>query len=155
VAYDDPWEALAGERGDLVPFGLDLEWEAEGAATPRPGGGGYGQWCTVTGEILLGADRIDVTAGGHREHAWGAAADLSRRVRVRTGDGRRLWGGDGWVVGENGENLEADLENEETGLAATPVAVCPFTVPGRPWVESLCRAPGGGGGWVGADYARS
>ena len=160
VAYDDPWEALAGERGALVPFGLDLEWEAEGAATPRPDGAGYGQWCTVTGEILLGEDRIDVTAGGHREHAWGVAADLSRSVRVRTGDGRRLWGGDGWQVAEIGDNEETRAtvetgDNVETGAAATALAVCPFAVPGRPWVESLCRAPGGGGGWVGADYARS
>jgi hypothetical protein len=173
VAYDDPWDALRGERGDLVPLGLDLEWEAEAPATPRPDGNGYGQWCSVTGEILLGDDRIDVTAIGHREHAWGPAAELpARSVRIRTGDGRRLWGGDAWMVDGPGTPIEAPPATEaETGVetatetatetasevevAVTDVAVCPFAVPGRPWVETLCRAEGGGGGWLGGVYTRS
>ena len=134
VGYDDPWDALAGERGDLIPFGIDLEWEGDEPPTPRPGGGGYGQWCTVTGEILLGDDRIDVTATGHREHTWGPAAELQTpSVRLR---------GRGWGA------------PDPAGLPeATVLAVAPFAVPGRPWIEQLCRTDEGGGGWVG--YTRS
>ena len=118
VAYDDPWEALRSERGDVVPLGLDLEWEATAAPTAGPDGSGYGQACAVSGEVLLGDERVDVTAPGYRRHAWGEAADLPDGPdRVRGGE---------------------------------PVAVCPFAVPGRPWVETLYTD-----GWGGAPYTRS
>ena len=118
VAYDDPWEALRSERGDVIPLGLDLEWEADAAATARPGGSGYGQSCSVSGEVLLGDARFGVSAPGYREHAWGSAADLPDGPdRVRTGKS---------------------------------VAVCPFAVPGRAWVETLYAD-----GWGGAPYTRS
>ena len=72
VALDDPADALAGERGELVPFGLDLEWEAAGPERDRPDGGAYGQPGDVHGEILVGADRIAFEGAGWRAHAWGA-----------------------------------------------------------------------------------
>ncbi len=115
VAYDDPWEALRSERGDIIPLGLDLEWEEAAPATARTGGSGYGQACAVTGEVLLGETRVDVDVPGYREHLWGEATTSTR-----------VPGGD-------------------------PVAVCPFAVPGRPWVETLYR----GGVWAGAPYTRS
>jgi len=129
VAYDDPWEALRGERGDVVPFGVDLEWEAAAPAEVLPGGSdGYGQWCTVSGEVLLGDDRLEVASLGYREHAWGAAAELGERSV-------RLPGG-------------------ETGEMGETVGVCPFAVPGGGWVEELVRT-GRGAGWVGRPYTRS
>jgi hypothetical protein len=118
VAYDDPWEALRSERGDVIPLGLDLEWEAAASATARPDGSGYGQACAVSGEVLLGDARVDVDVAGYRQHTWAGAADLP--------DGPER------VRGED------------------PVAVCPFAVPGRPWVETLYP-----GGWGGAPYTRS
>ena len=119
VAYDDPWEAARSERGDVVPFGLDLSFESTGEASPA--GNGYGQWCAVSGEVLLGDLRVPVDCAGHRAHAWGPGPVLpSPFVRVR-------------------------------GTPGDVVAVCPFIVPGGVWVESLCRSSGprGEGGWVG------
>ena len=74
VALDDPAEALRGERGQPVPLGLDLEWEATGKPGPDGalGPGGYAQPATVHGEVLLGSQRIDVDARGWWSHAWGA-----------------------------------------------------------------------------------
>jgi hypothetical protein len=135
VAYDDPWEAARSERGDVLPFGLDLSFVASEPPSPlgrdsgvgresgdgaESGGGGesgYGQWCRVTGEVLLGDTTFDVDCGGHRAHAWGGLP--SPFVRVRGTPGRA-------------------------------VAVCPFPMGGGVWVESLCPdEDGGGGGWVG------
>lgn len=69
VAYDDPTEAFRSERGDLVGLGFDLEWEATVPAAAA--GDGYGQPCRVTGEILVGDERLDFDASGYRSHTWG------------------------------------------------------------------------------------
>ena len=69
VALDDPFDAWSGARGVLVPFGLDLEWEAEADVEWR--GDGYGQHCRVSGDVLLGSERIELTSAGHRRHRWG------------------------------------------------------------------------------------
>lgn len=71
VAFDDAREACRGQRGDLVPFGLDLEWEAAGPVDHREGADGYDQAGDVHGEILLGQEAIDFEGTGHRVHAWG------------------------------------------------------------------------------------
>lgn len=70
VALDDPGDAFLGERGDRVPLGLDLEWEATSGIVPIDGDG-YGQQCHVSGEILVGPERLDFTGLGYREHRWG------------------------------------------------------------------------------------
>jgi hypothetical protein len=126
AAYDDPEEAGRSERGDVVPFGLDLEWEATGDPTDRAEGRGYGQWCAVHGEVLVGDDRVTVDAPGHREHRWGErAAQPERRLAIPPV----------WRVGEWNE-------------APVPVQRSPVAVPGRPWVETLSRL-GDSAGWVG------
>lgn len=101
VALDDPLEAWGDERGDVVPFGLDLEWEA--AAPVEPLGPhssgrqseGYAQCCTVHGDVLIGDERIEVDASGHREHAWGVS-ELARfpgwRVSAPGVEAGPLWG---------------------------------------------------------------
>ena len=78
VALDDPAEGLRGERGDPVPLGLDLEWEATGAPTAEQAG--YAQPAAVHGEVLLGSQRLEVDGRGWWAHRWGAAP----------------WRGDGW-----------------------------------------------------------
>ena len=83
VALDHPREAFAGERGDLCPLGMDLEWEsADDASAGRRRGGGYEQRCTVHGEVLVGAERLEVDGTGWRTHRWGD---------------RDWWGGDPWT----------------------------------------------------------
>jgi hypothetical protein len=85
VALDDPIEAFGGERGDLVGLGFDLEWEATGPAW-APGPDGYDQACRVSGEILVGDERLEFAGRGHRGHAWGVqdwwAAPRSRASGV-------------------------------------------------------------------------
>lgn len=70
VALDDPADAFLGERGERVPLGFDLEWEATAGVVPTDDVG-YGQPCHVSGEILVGPERLDFTGLGYREHRWG------------------------------------------------------------------------------------
>lgn len=96
VALDDPVEAFSGCRGDRTALGLDVEWESDPSALVEVPGG-YELACRVEGEVLVGAERIDVAAGwGRRRHTWGPAA-----AREEAGGGR-LWGrlDDGTVVAE-------------------------------------------------------
>jgi hypothetical protein len=82
VALDDPGEAYEPElRGEKVPFGLDLEWEAAGPVYDYPGVTRYEQSCRVSGDILVGTDTIAFDAWGQRDHSWGV----------------RDWWGTGWV----------------------------------------------------------
>ena len=61
-------------RGERVPVGWELEWENDddprwvGAA---PGERRYVAGCAVTGEVLVGHDRYELDAAGHRSHRWG------------------------------------------------------------------------------------
>jgi hypothetical protein len=75
VRLDDPLDAFRGERGERLPIGLDLSWEAtvpahapdvEGRATD-----GYVQAGRVYGDVLVGDRRIDIDARGLRAHTWG------------------------------------------------------------------------------------
>lgn len=74
VGLDDAADAYAdgGERGDRVPLGFDLEWEAAAPVHDTVERlARYEQSCTVTGEILVGDERIEVDATGQRDHSWG------------------------------------------------------------------------------------
>jgi hypothetical protein len=71
VGMDDPADAYRGERGDRVPLGLDLEWEAAAPVFNYPDGTRYGQPCQVHGQVLVGDERLDFDGSGQREHAWG------------------------------------------------------------------------------------
>jgi hypothetical protein len=71
VALDDPAEAYLGERGDLVALGFDLEWESYGAAYEYPGVTRYEVSCNVSGEVLVGEERISLDCPGQRDHSWG------------------------------------------------------------------------------------
>jgi hypothetical protein len=75
VALDDPADAWAGERGDRIGLGFDLEWEATGPPEPTAGSGiGYRQACRVSGDILVGpSERLVFDGGGRRAHRWGPA----------------------------------------------------------------------------------
>jgi hypothetical protein len=139
VALDDPLEAWRGERGDVVPFGLDLEWEAAGAPMPGPGGG-YGQWCDVSGEVLVGDLRIPVECGGFRSHGWGASAPLpDLRVAVRP-----LWAETGFGVEWGADRLPSRV----AGMAVDRGRVSPVAVPGRPVVHAVCEGGDGRWGWA-------
>ena len=88
LGVDDPEELYGRQLGERVPLGFDLEWEAEAPAAGR--GGGYGQWCRVSGEILVGSEEIDFDGHGRRSHRWGLSALWDRRwfrIHGRLDDG--------------------------------------------------------------------
>ena len=71
VALANPADAFHGERGPDVAVRLDLEWDgvAPGfayAATTR-----FEQSAWVTGEVVIGDERIAVDCPGQRDHSWG------------------------------------------------------------------------------------
>ena len=76
LQVDDPADMYHDQRGTLVPFGLELDWETDRAAylwppvTPR-----YEIPCRVHGRVLLGDEVIEVDGWGQRDHSWGAARD--------------------------------------------------------------------------------
>jgi hypothetical protein len=71
VAMDDPADAYRGERGDVVALGFDLEWESIGPEYEYPGVTRYEVSCNVSGEVLVGEQRISVDCPGQRDHSWG------------------------------------------------------------------------------------
>lgn len=71
VALDDPLDALGDERGQPTPLGFDLEWETAGPGYAYPGVTRYELSCRVTGEVLVGTDRLVVDGWGQRDHSWG------------------------------------------------------------------------------------
>lgn len=71
VGVDDPTEVYGELRGDRTAFGLDLEWETEGSAYAYPGVDRYEVPCRVSGEVLVGAERIELDGTGQRDHSWG------------------------------------------------------------------------------------
>jgi hypothetical protein len=72
VSLDDPLEAYGAAWGERVPFGLDLEWETDGAVFRYPPGlDRYEVPCHVHGEVLVGAERVEIDGPGQRDHSWG------------------------------------------------------------------------------------
>lgn len=138
VALDDPVETYRGERGDRVPFGLDLEWEAVAPAFDYPGTTRYEQSCQVHGEILVGGERIEFSGPGQRDHSWGPR-DWWRFGWLWTAgwldDGTRFHGASielgearyqpGYVVSPGGELTGVFGWKQDTTLAAEgfPAAV--------------------------------
>ena len=185
VAFDDPVEAYGDERGRPVAVGLDLEWEATGPASPAVNGGGYGQPCTVHGEVLVGAERIQVDAFGARSHFWGVRNwnEPWWQAHGRLDDGCAFWavgGGDAtagrgaWYQGEEPEAVQSTATLElvdgdgalprrlaltlaDTTADLTVVAHAPVVVPG-PLGSGTAAASGGAGRsrfWRGLIHVRA
>ncbi len=140
VALDDPREAFGGERGDLCALGMDLEWESAGDARSSAGGG-YEQRCTVHGEVLVGAERLEVDGTGWRTHRWGD---------------RDWWDGNPWAWAGGGTDVEVVTDGgglitaaTVDGPPATLLAHAPVAIPaadgGRSRLDrALCRFDSGG-----------
>ena len=72
VALDDPVDAYGDLRGERIAFGLDLEWETVGEVFRYPPGlDRYEVPSRVHGEVLVGAERLEIDAIGQRDHSWG------------------------------------------------------------------------------------
>ena len=147
VALDDPTEAYGGERGDPVPVGLDLEWEAMAGPLRWPERHSYGQPSHVHGDVLVGRERLAITGFGNREHGWGPVDWWGRGWSWATG---HLEDGTPFGRGlEGGTSLDLDGHHLVAGgwLGPTarlhPVAHAPVQIPlglaGRP-ASRLARA---------------
>ena len=142
VGVDDPTEVYGRElRGERVPFGIDLEWETDGQVYPYPGVDRYEVPCRVSGEVLVGAERIEVDGVGQRDHSWGvrdwwaygwcwssAALDDGTRVHATH-------------VAVGGDQLYATgyLQSASGGLVAVDRVSCdqdlgPDGLPNRAWI---------------------
>jgi hypothetical protein len=106
LAFEDPQQAVGSRRGDRTPVGFDLEWESEPDDVAVTAPGCYRLACRVHGEILVGAERIELDGWGCRDHVWGTrpwwTADWSR-VAGRAGDGSPIGhtgvpDGEGWTT---------------------------------------------------------
>jgi hypothetical protein len=79
LRFDDPAEALVSDRGDRIPVGADLEWEAPDR---------------VVGEVLIGRARIPVdgtglfTETGHADGATVTGRSASRPAAAPDRRGR-------------------------------------------------------------------
>ncbi len=143
-----PGQDHADVRGDRVPLGFDLEWEADGPAVEPPGGtgpgvvGGFVQASRVHGELLLGDAEIDLHAVGARHRRWGRLDWWGEGGWRATGthDGGRTWAAEGRggvvdvvVVGADGRatatagtgdaDLDADGLPTGFGFAAEDLVV--------------------------------
>lgn len=116
VGLDEPGEAYAEDlRGDKVPLGIDLEWQAQAPVYDYPGVTRYEQSCLVTGEILVGNSAISFDGWGQRDHSWGV----------------RDWWGTGWLwtsgrlddgTAFHATKVESDRFEFEPGYVARPGA---------------------------------
>lgn len=94
VGLDDPRELYGRQFGDRVPLGFDLEWEEDGRVDDGSDATvTYHQPCTVSGEILVGAEEIDFVGFGRRERHWGVRRGWDARwfrAHGRLDDGTRF-----------------------------------------------------------------
>ncbi len=73
LRLDDARDALVDEpRGEQVPFGLEMEWESEGAPFRYTITDRYEVPCRVHGKVTVGDETIEVDTIGQRDHSWGA-----------------------------------------------------------------------------------
>lgn len=126
VSVDDAAEVYGDLRGDRVPFGLDLEWETDGAVYPSTGATRYQVPCSVHGEILVGGETIDFDGLGQRDHSWGV----------------RDWWSIGWVCTagalEDGTRFHATHRRSRDPEAGAPGFV--QAPGGRPEPIASCTA---------------
>lgn len=130
VGADDPADVYGDLRGDRVPLGFDLEWETAGATYAYPGVTRYEVPCTVHGEVLVGAERIEVDGHGQRDHSWGVRDWWSYGwswTAGRLDDGTRFHGvdvvladtalyGTGYVADPGGTMAGTDVVDHGTTL---------------------------------------
>lgn len=154
VALDSPADVFAGEWGERVPVGLDLEWEASELPLGRPGGRGYDQGGVVHGDVLVGDERLAVDGTGARAHDWGPVPWWSGPhswAAVRQDDGR--WWHGPVAAASTADGLLVGGRTERGGLQLSPWAHAPVVVPApagsaTQLARAMCRAGDGGWGWA-------
>ena len=169
VNLETPEDALAGEIGERIPIGLDLEWEVDGPIHAHGDAwpvAGYVEPGIVHGDVLLGRERFELDARGayhrtwgdrdwQREGAWAIACngpDLGLHVF-----GMPNGAVDGCVRGAEGSVREVTSARHEGHAGATRVVIdddleielevlmaTPVPIDDRAFVDrALCRVAAG------------
>lgn len=104
VQLDDPSDVYGECRGEIVPFGFELDFFTDRAAYLWPPvTARYEIPCRVHGLIRLGDDEIPFDGWGQRDHSWGAARDWWTNTWTwsagRLDDGSRWHSVGGFVPG--------------------------------------------------------
>ncbi|MPY92094.1 MAG: hypothetical protein GEV08_03220 [Acidimicrobiia bacterium] len=126
LRLDHPDDALGAFRGERVPFGFELEWEAAGA--PAPTAGGYSQEGRAHGVLLVGDERVELDGCGRRGHVWGVGIPPIR-------PGGRFCGPSGWA-----DDAPAEVSGAAVVRLPAPVGMVVRRL--------LGRSASGGAGWV-------
>jgi hypothetical protein len=82
VTLETAEDAMGNQWGKRTGVGLDLEWER--IEDTEETDTGFRQRCSVTGEVLIDDEVIDLNAQGWRSRSWGADLGLVDRP---TGNG--------------------------------------------------------------------
>ena len=118
VALDDPADALAGEIGERVALGFDLEWETVGeparTATAADDADGEEQPGRVRGEVLLGRERLAIDTPGRFAHRCGSAAAMPDAPR------RTVAFDDGSWWSRTGAGADATVVTWDAGGSVSP-----------------------------------
>ena len=88
VTLETAEDAMGSQWGKRTGVGLDLEWER--ADNPEKTDIGFHQRCSVSGEVLIDQEVIDLNAEGWRTRTWGSALGLVDRptgtgIHIRVG----------------------------------------------------------------------
>lgn len=149
VTLDDPWDALGAARGDRTPLGADLEWEATTPPVGLPGpGDGYEIPSLAHGEVLVGAERLEVDGVGTWTHRWGPATAVRwSRHRAAGGASRPAsLGGRALRVAELRDRTVA-LAVDGAAIDLELVAVAPAPTARGPVARALVRPVGSPAAW--------
>lgn len=96
LALDDPDDLVTRGRGLPVPFGLDLEWEADGepVVCDNQYDRGYLAAGSMHGDVLIADEAIAVEGHGVRIHRWGVGPPLPVwwSLAAEVGVGEPPWG---------------------------------------------------------------
>lgn len=154
VGLDDPAEMYGRQLGDQVPLGFDLEWDSDdptAALVDATDGdvGGYSLSAAVSGEVLIGAEVIDLDATGTRRHGWGVPGLStviagSRQIADTSLTVEGLSGGVPSAVAIDGARLEM--------IAVTPLAVPDPVLGGVRRPRALVSGLPGADGWAWVEW---
>jgi hypothetical protein len=143
-ALDDPADAYAASPGAPTDLEFDLTWTTDGSPYHYDVTTRYEIPCTVSGEVVVGDERITVDGHGQRDHSWGvrdwwafgwcwAAVRLDDGTRVHWADirmpGTRVGLGYLQKSGEVRPLSSLDVE-EELGGQGLPRSAAARVAPG-------------------------
>ena len=77
VTLESPEDAMGNQWGTRTGVGLDLEWERLDQTEETDNG--FRQRCSVSGEVLIDEQVIDLSVEGWRSRRWGSGLDVVDR----------------------------------------------------------------------------